>query len=225
MIKGLVRTVIPLSAFAVGVAMFPANWRKLAWVEKLPLHSDPEVVKSIEQTTLYQKLAQDPNYEVWAKNATMPSQHQKNQVSTGLMFGKDGFEIDPIGFMDKKNGKLVAYFHLGKNLTSADGQIHNGVMATILDEGLCMAGFPLLPLKRGVTAKLAIDFHNQAPPGSTVMLEANVVEVKGRKVVIEGGVSTVNLSSPDKPGVSIATASCILVEPKWFKYFNWLKLL
>ncbi|KAH3685430.1 hypothetical protein WICPIJ_003588 [Wickerhamomyces pijperi] len=74
-------------------------------------------------------------------------------------------------------------------------------------------------LKRGVTAKLTIDFKDRVKTDATVLLKAKVVESKGRKVVIAGHIETVD----ENPEV-IATANCILVEPKWFKYFSWLSM-
>ncbi|QEL62169.1 hypothetical protein SBP28_004180 [Candidozyma auris] len=96
--------------------------------------------------------------------------------------------------------------------------LHNGITATILDEGLCACGFSSLPSKRGVTANLTIDFKNQAQPQSTVVLRAKVAEAKGRKVVIDGTLSTFPTHLGEKP-MEIASAKCVLVEPKWFKYF------
>ncbi|CAN3354984.1 MIOREX complex component 3 [Diutina catenulata] len=227
MIKGIVRMAVPLTAFAAGVALFPNSWKKSAWDPRELEHTNTEVVEAIQNTALWKTLSEDSSYIHWSKNAHLPVQHRQNQVSSGLLFGRDGFEIDPVGFIDTTNGKLVSFFHLGKKLTSADGQIHNGVVATMLDEGLCMAGFPLLPSKRGVTAKLAIDFKNQAPPNSTVVLKAEVVESKGRKVVIDGGLSLIDSTGehPEWEGRTIATAKCILVEPRWFKYFKYFQLI
>ena len=101
-------------------------------------------------------------------------------------------------------------------------QIHNDVVSTILDECLCACGFSKLPSKKGVTAKLSIDFLNQARPESTVVLRAKVTEAKGRKVVIQGRLEL--LAAAAHESIPIASAECVLVEPKWFKYFSWLQL-
>lgn len=176
----------------------------------------------IELSNLYKSLDQDPDQAKHYTSETFPEQHRDNHVGSGLLFGPNLFEVDPVLFINEKKGQLTGFYHLGKELVSQDGQIHNGVTATILDEGLCACGFAKLPSKKGVTANLKIDFHNQAPPDSTVVLKAEVVQHKGRKVVIEGTLSTFPFDG-SKP-VDIASSTCILVEPKWFRYFRWLDL-
>lgn len=119
---------------------------------------------------------------------------------------------------------MYSFCHLGSSLTGDDNKIHNGIISTLLDESLCFCGFDKLPSKRGVTAKLTIDFKNKAPPNSNIMLIANVTETKGRKCIIKGHVETIpEINSKDKP-IHVADAICILVEPKWFKYFGWVDL-
>ncbi|KAK6204379.1 HotDog domain-containing protein [Scheffersomyces amazonensis] len=224
MFKRLVRTSVPLVAFGVGVAAFPANWRKGNWREKKLLHINDDVVEKITLSKEYKDLAADPDTSQYSSSETFPNQHHKNYVGTGLLFGPDLFEIDPIVFLNEKKGELTSFYHLGDKLISQDGQVHNGVVSTILDEGLCSCGFPLLPSKKGVTASLSIDFKNQAPPGSTVVLRAKVVEAKGRKVVIEGNLETLPFDKSEQP-IEIAHSRCVLVEPKWFKYFSWFQII
>ncbi|KAK6465086.1 HotDog domain-containing protein [Scheffersomyces coipomensis] len=224
MFKRLVRTSVPLIAFGVGVAAFPVNYRKGNWREKKLLHINESIVNQISSTDEYKALIEDPNTSRYNSSDAFPDQHHKNYVGTGLLFGPDLFEIDPIVFLNEKQGELTSFYHLGDKLISQDGKIHNGIVSTILDEGLCSCGFPLLPSKKGVTASLSIDFKNQAPPGSTVVLRAKVVEAKGRKVVIEGNLETLPFNKDETP-IQIAHSRCILVEPKWFKYFAWFQII
>ncbi|GME73809.1 unnamed protein product [Ambrosiozyma monospora] len=131
--------------------------------------------------------------------------------------------------------QLFAFFKLGSNLVSHDGKIHNGIITTLLDENLCFCGFPNLPSKRGVTARLTVNYLQKAPPNSNVVLVAQVKSAKGRKVVVEGYVETLGDHDDghdgqgkgkgnSKGGVRIADAVCILVEPTWFKYLSWVPL-
>lgn len=169
-------------AFGVGIAAFPKDWRKGQFGDKKLLVINDSVLEQIRSTDRYKQLVNDPNLKHYNSSHAFPDQHHKNYVNTGLLFGPDLMEIDPIVFLDEKNGELTSFYHLGDKLISQDGQIHNGIVSTILDEGLCSAGFPLLPSKKGVTASLLIDFKNQAPPQSTVVLHAKVKEAKGRKI-------------------------------------------
>ncbi|OVF08030.1 putative MIOREX complex component [Clavispora lusitaniae] len=221
-LRTFTRVTSPILAFGLGFALFPADWRRGRWAPEKLTHFNTDVMHELEKKELFKQLNNDPDIEKYYSSEAFPSQHRKNHVGSGLLFGPDLFEVDPILFLNQGKGELTAFYHLGGRLISQDGQIHNGVSATILDEGLCTCGFAKLPSKKGVTANLSIDFKNQAPPNSTVVLKAHVVEAKGRKVVIEGTLSTFPLDGSTP--FEIASARCVLVEPKWFKYFRWFQI-
>ncbi|CAI5756664.1 unnamed protein product [Candida verbasci] len=221
MFKSISRKTIPIFAFGLGLAIFPKEWRKTSWNDKKINHINESIVSQIEQSNEFKKLQANKDLIVYNSSSSFPNQHHDNYVGTGLLFGPNLMEIDPIVFLDKR-GELTSFYYLGDELISQDGQIHNGIISTILDEGICSAGFPLLPSKKGVTAQLSINFKNQAPPKSTLMLKAKVKQHKGRKVVIEGELTTFPLNG--EKSIVIANADCILVEPKWFKWFRWLQV-
>lgn len=262
------RKSIPLISCALGFVLFPKSNKSV------PVEVNESKLNLILSSPEYTSLTNYTKY-----TSPFPSQHRKNYVASGLLYGPDLFEIDPVimvkkssnlsslddklddklvktdSRLDKKLDKLVedklvkdklvkdklvdksydssndksyddeshddesydlvGFYHLGNKLTSQDGQIHNGIISTILDEGLCTTGFNKLPSKRGVTAKLNINFINQANKNTTVILKAKVVQHKGRKVVINGQLSELG-------GHVIANGNCILVEPKWFRYFSWI---
>lgn len=216
------RIATPVAAFTAGYLMFPNDWKKGKWKYRQLTHMNPEVEAKIAGSDLYKQLAGNPAIEMRRASDTFPAQHRLNHVGLGILSGPHLFEIDPIVFVNEARGELTAFYHLGRRLVSADGRIHNGVTATILDEGLCMCGFPKLPSKKGVTGQLSIDFKNQAPPESTVVLRASVKEIKGRKVVIDGVLLTFPFDGLAE--MEIAHGRCVLVEPKWFKYLLWLQI-
>lgn len=223
MFRTLTRVSTPLIAFGLGFAVFPKDWRKSNFQDSKLTHINDSVIKKIMSTPEFKELEANKSLKSYYSSEIFPEQHRKNYVASGLLFGPDLFEIDPIIFLDDKVGELTSFYHLGGKLISLDGQIHNGAVSTILDEGLCACGFPLLPSKKGVTAKLLIDFTNQAPPNSTVILRAKVKEAHGRRVTIQGYLETLPLEEGEQP-LRIAESECILVEPKWFKYFTWLQV-
>ncbi|EGV65366.1 thioesterase superfamily protein [Yamadazyma tenuis] len=216
MFRTFTRITTPVVAGVVAFGVFPFRKSQFDTHES---KSNQQILDTIKQLPLYNSLVQDPTFTLQDPRKQFPKQHHQNMVTAGILYGKDLFEVDPVVFSNGK-GDLFAFNYLGEKLTSEDGQIHNGVTSTMLDEGLCMAGFPLLPSKKGVTAKLSINFQNQAPPNSIVLLKAHVTEQKGRKAVVEGSIVTV-----DQKPVTIATATCIVVEPKWFKYLSWLSFI
>lgn len=220
MIRTFARLTVPVVAFGAGFVLFPPQWRKGQWQPTKLTRINTSVMEKIESSALYKQLEKDSATIKYYTSEMFPEQHHKNHVGTGLLFGPNLFEVDPVLFINESKGELTGFYHLGKELISQDGLIHNGVIATILDEGLCACGFAHLPSKKGVTANLKIDFHNQAPPDSTVVLQAKVVEHKGRKVVIEGKLTTFSVDAAHT--TDIASSRCVLVEPKWFRYFRWL---
>lgn len=218
--RTLTRTVSPLIALGAGYAFFPVGWRKNSSLPFAFPHNSA-ILQEIEDSHEFRRLSADPKLTKINYSGAFFSQHADNYINTGLLAGPELFEIDPVAFLDTETGEITSFYHLGAKLSSLDGQIHNGVTSTILDEGLCTAGFPLLPSKKGTTGRLSINFRNQAPPNSTLVLRAKVTEAKGRKVTISGHLETLPATGSDKP-VVIADAVCILVEPRWFKWVKWL---
>lgn len=188
-----------------------------------------DVLDRISRNALYRKLLDDPNFDHSVQSEKIPPGHRAYHVGQGILFGPDKLAIDPVILTDTKRREVVIFYHFGADLANEKGQVHKGVLSLVLDEALCYCGFPTLPSKRGVTAKLDIDFQRGIPADSTIVLRAHVSEFKGRKCVIKGTLESVPrftspwLSALWKPSV-YASATCILVEPKWFKYLNWLKV-
>lgn len=177
----------------------------------------------MENSLLFNQLDKNASYIKLHHSETFPKQHHRNHVATGLLHGPDLHEIDPILFVNEDEGQFVGFYHLGRKLTGNDGNIHSGIFATILDEGLCACGFSKLPSKRGVTASLKINFNKPVPPDTTVVLQAKVTESRGRKAIIDGDLRIMNPDGTVAEDV-VASSTCILVEPKWFKYLRWLPL-
>lgn len=174
-------------------------------------------LQTIRKLPLYQKLSDDPLFKLSQHSALIPKAHLENHVGQGFLFGPKHLEVDPIVFTNRTDKTLVGFYHLGKNLVGYDEKIHNGLIATLLDETLCFCGFPFLPNKRGVTARLSVDYLGKAERDSAVVLYAKVVQQKGRKCIIDGNIETVD-------GREIARARCVLVEPKWFKFFKFIPM-
>jgi acyl-coenzyme A thioesterase PaaI-like protein len=106
-------------------------------------------------------------------------------------------------FKRKEDGALVGKVWFGPGAEGPPGHAHGGSMAAVLDEALgaaaWMAGHPV------VAAKLTTVFRRMLPLGSTVLLEASVQSVKGRKLSVSG-----RLLSPT--GEAFAEADGIFIE-------------
>lgn len=208
-------------------------------------------------------------YEISSQRKYIPVPHQHHHIGTSLLNKEDHIEIDPLVIRNKSilNSKelqnpgksnmndanvfandveLTAYFHLGKELSDPKtGNIYKGIVALLMDELLCVAGFPKLPHQRGVTARLDIEHVGDIPKDTTLVLNCKIKECKGRRCEIEGTLSKVEdpaarrnwfgigkiashipyVSSFFTPSPTVyARGICLLVEPKWFKYLTWINI-
>lgn len=125
--------------------------------------------------------------------------------------------------------EYIVIYHLGSKLCGHKGIIHGGLLATLLDESLCRCGFPLLPNKLGVTASLNIKYVAPTPSDSIVVLHAWATKLNGRKVTVNGTLSTlgdaandvdletVTLENADKVfGLkNTVSAEALVIEPRW----------
>lgn len=221
------RTLVATTFFGAGFALCAHTWppskdvdiRKMSERNKQTM----ALFNSVQKSPIFQKLMSDDKYKLVISSDLIPEAYRDNHVGMGLLNTPKHLQVGPLIFINEKDGEICSFSKLDSNLVGTDGKIHNGVIQTLMDEQLCFCGFPQLPLKRGVTAKLSVDYHGKAAPNSMVMLVAKVAQTHGRKCVIDGHVETFDASS-QAPPKRIADAECILVQPKWFKYFNWVHI-
>lgn len=220
--------VLPTLGFGLGVGTFIRAWPNEG--SGLTLGDDDagrfqrrDVLKKIENVSQFKRLSADGSYVKTLQSDGIPAAHRPNCVGQGILFGYNKLEIDPIILKSEEKGEIVVFYHLGKDLGNENGKVHKGILSLLLDEALCYCGFPTLPSKRGVTAKLDIHFDNDIPADSTIVLKAHVTQSRGRKCIIDGTLESV----PSNPVTSLvmgpttyARAQCILVEPKWFRIFS-----
>lgn len=227
MFRFLTRAVVlPTAGFGLGVSTFlrawPSEGGSLSLKDEDQSRSQrSDVLRKIGGTDLYRSLSADSEYVKILQSDGIPAGHRPNHVGQGILFGEGKLEIDPVILKNETRGEIVVFYHLGKDLGNENGKVHKGVLSLLLDEALCYCGFPTLPSKRGVTAKLDVHFEKDIPADSTIVLRANVMESKGRKCIIDGTLESLPSNSFSRlflgPTV-YASASCILVEPTWFRH-------
>lgn len=218
-IKAITRPILLSGAFAFGLAMFIRPW-PITPLSKRPNPSQFKLEADLQanDNETYLRVVNDKGFKKVQASSLIPEAHKLNHVGQGLLNGPNHLDIGPLLYINKSKGEMIAFTKLGPGLVGSDGKIHNGIVSTLLDELLCFCGFPKLPNKRGVTASLDIEFLQRVEPDSVIIINGKVVNHKGRKCVIEGDVTNL------KTGELLAKANCILVEPKWFRYFNWVAL-
>ncbi|WVN89328.1 uncharacterized protein L203_104550 [Cryptococcus depauperatus CBS 7841] len=134
-----------------------------------------------------------------------------NSLTAGSLRGPGKLAVPPVLFAKKDESEAIAIIHLGRALCGHDGIIHGGLLATVLDETLGRNALLNLPSRIGVTANLNINYRSPCTADQFVVVRTNVVEVKGRKCVVEAKMETLN-------GESVADATGLFIEPKWAQF-------
>ncbi|CAN6641103.1 hypothetical protein TRVA0_018S01838 [Trichomonascus vanleenenianus] len=173
------------------------------------LHSHPLVLK----------LRRDSRFKEKRYYDEIPEQHKENMLTSGLLAGRGYLTVEPIVFANSETNEMIYFYHIGDRVEGHPGIVHGGLLATIMDEGLTRCGFPALPNKYGVTAKLDLNYKAPVHANSYVVLKSRVVEQKGRKVVVKGQLET--LTAGEVPTV-LVDGEVTMVEPRWAKYLLWV---
>lgn len=225
-IRGTFRGGLYFTSLGLGFALFARPWpdsplyakplelvRKKGVKTNLIEHFEAREYKDLSKFEEYEKVINNDNFRLLEVNQMIPEAHRYNQVTQGLLNLNN-----PILLINRKDAELVMFGKADNdNVIGQDNKVHNGILTILLDETTCFCGFDKLPSKRGVTAGLDLNFYGKIQPKSTFVLTAKVLDARGRKVKIEGTVKSAS-------GERLADATCLLVEPRWFKYFNWVEL-
>lgn len=221
------KTIVSSGFFAAGFAMCAHAWPPSKGDNPKEMSARNKetllLLNSVQKSAIFQRLIDDSSFRMLISSDLVPEAHRANHVGLGLLNSPKKINIGPLIFINPEKGEMYSFCRLNSNLVGTDGKIHNGVISTLMDESLCFCGFPKLPSKRGVTARLSINYHAKAAPDSMVMLVAKVTDHHRRKCVINGHIETFDGSTTGKPKM-IAEGKCILVQPKWFKYLDWVQL-
>jgi hypothetical protein len=124
------------------------------------LHSHPVVQAIRSQKYLIES---GPH---WA----IPDKDIPHNFTGGTLRGLGRVSVAPIAFMDGDGTEFYAVCHIGRDLCGPHGMVHDGILATIVDESLARCCFPALPNRIGVTANLNITFVNPLPADSYILV-------------------------------------------------------
>jgi len=100
----------------------------------------------------------------------IPDKDIPHNFTGGTLRGLGRVSVAPIAFADGEGTELYAVCHIGRDLCGPHGMVHDGILATIVDESLARCCFPALPNRIGVTANLNITFLNPLPADSYILI-------------------------------------------------------
>lgn len=108
-------------------------------------------------------------------------------------------------YFKRPDGTLAALASFGPLSEGAPGQVHGGMILTVLDEALgaaaWVAGHPVL------TVHLETEFRASVPVNAELLVETRITAVRHRVVFVEGG-----LMGPDGKRYAGATARFLLLD-------------
>lgn len=208
-----------LIATAPAIASIVALMSAPTDADSVAMYSAPDEVAAginnhIVNHPLTQSLRVDPAWTESRPYLRYPESQKKHSLTAGTLLGPGKIPVPPVVFCEEGK-KLVSISYLGTDLCGYVGIIHGGMLATLLDEGLARCGFAALPNKIGVTASLTVNYKKPAPAGCFVVLKAETTKVEGRKVWVNGRIEV--LGETEEPGMVLAEAEGLFVEPKYAK--------
>lgn len=89
-----------------------------------------------------------------------------------------------LSFIETDEGVEVEYA-VPSHLAGAEGIVHGGIQATILDETLCMTAYAKLGTPV-ITGELTVRYLRPAPTATPLLARGRIVEQKGQSAFIEG---------------------------------------
>jgi acyl-coenzyme A thioesterase PaaI-like protein len=135
-----------------------------------------------------------------------------NHLTASTLAGRSRISVPPVVFVNDTAGSLLAFYHLGPELSGHVGLIHGGFLAVLLDECMGRACFARLPEKIGVTANLQMDYRKPVKADSFVVVRAVTDRVDGRKAWVQANVESIG--DEDGPEVFVE-ATAMYIQPKW----------
>lgn len=165
------------------------------------LHDHDEVIR----------LRNDKNFRESKYYDAVPVEHRNTMITANLLAGPGYITVEPLIFTNNRNKEMIIFYHIGDKVEGHQGIVHGGLIATLLDEGLARCSTLSLPNGYGVTGSLEVNYRAPIPSNSYIVLRANTVESKGRKIVLQGKLETLDARL-------LAEGQVVMIEPKWAKY-------
>lgn len=134
-----------------------------------------------------------------------------NHLTAHTLAGPGRISVAPYVLIDNELGSLMAYYHLGNQLSGHRGLVHEGFLAVLLDECMGRACISLLPAKNAVTARIELDYRSPVESGSIIVIRAETERVEGRKAWVKGFVEAVG----EDDGQVLVECHALFVQPKW----------
>lgn len=167
---------------------------------------EEELKKQEDQLVKLKQLRSSPDwYEVLPYSYMTPSAFEHSLTASTLR-GPHKILRRPLKFFNEDRSKCVLIVYLGDHLCDKQA-IHNGLLATLLDEHLAFVSLPSLPNQTGFTANLNVDYFEPVYPNQWIIIEGALNRIEGRKAYAESWIENLD-------GVRMAEAQSLYISPR-----------
>jgi len=115
-----------------------------------------------------------------------PIVFHENRTNNCFGCGSDNPRGLRLSFIETDEGVEVEY-SVPHHLEGAPGIAHGGVLATVLDEALCMTAYAKLETVV-VTGELTVRYLKPVPTETPIIARGRITENRGKSAFIEGGI-------------------------------------
>ncbi|KAF5866613.1 hypothetical protein ETB97_010706 [Aspergillus alliaceus] len=182
-----------------------------------------QVESHIARLPLVQSLRRDPSYKESRPHLSMNASIRPAHFVAGSLAGREKITVPPYMWTSTEKlresgqhaGRVIAVFHIGKQLCGHPGFVHGGLLSVMFDEAFARCVSASFASGLGMTANLNVDFRKPAVPDRVYVLRAETVKVEGRKAWVEGSLNSLPAAGEESDPVLVAEARALFVEPKF----------
>lgn len=104
---------------------------------------EAELQSYVSSLALAATLRAQPRIKYLRNNLTIKPEHEPVHLTHHTLAASDALPVPPIVFVDDDLGRIWSFYRLGPALSGHHGVVHGGLSATLLDEVMNRASFPM----------------------------------------------------------------------------------
>ncbi|KAI9485828.1 MAG: HotDog domain-containing protein [Benjaminiella poitrasii] len=183
--------------------------------ERMPIPEEKAVLSPEEQELkrqeneliLVKELRSSSEWYETVSHAHLSPSARDHSLTANSLRGPHKILRRPLKFFNRNKTKCIVILHIGDHLCGKKGSIHNGLLATLLDEHLAFVTLPSLPNYTGFTANLNVDYLQPVNPNQWIIVQGELDRVEGRKAYAEAWIETIN-------GERMTEAKALYISPR-----------
>ncbi|CEP10879.1 hypothetical protein [Parasitella parasitica] len=167
---------------------------------------EEELKRQQDELELVNELRNSPEWYEVVSHGHLSDSAREHSLTARSLRGQHKILRRPLKFFNLNKTNCIVIVHLGDHLCGSNG-IHNGLLATLLDEHLAFVSLPSLPNHTGFTANLNVDYKQPVRPNQWISIHGKLDRIEGRKAYAEAWIQTMD-------GVCTTEAKSLYISPK-----------